>query len=287
MDAVRGLDDHFVAGLREILAWAALRGITFHSRFHTYSGTIEWLRAHDKDEEERAHVYTQLNAAGRLTEILSTYTESIELFETISALRQHGVTVPLALLRKVFSGPVDLFRENPTSSEARNGMFELSMGAMAARRGLHPTLSDTNPDVAFRFEDRFVKMECKRVLSEKRIEERLKEGVKQLEKTVNPNSLDVGLVAISLSKLANPGDRYLVSASPHDDLSQELDNRLKANERLLARMHRPHVTGFLFYLSSAAHVPGKGFTTMNSGTVFPLDMRQEPFLRRLTGELSV
>ncbi len=130
-------------------------------------------------------------------------------------------------------------------------------------------------------------MECKRVLSERRIIERLKEGVKQLKKSVNPSASDIGIVAISLSKLVNPGDRYIVSDSAHKDLSDGLRDLLRANEPILGRMHTPHVAGFLFYVSSAAYVPGKGYAPVRAGTFFPSDLAEQPYLRKLASALAV
>jgi len=286
VDPVRRLDDQFFAELGDILAWAADRGISLQSRFYIYKRNIEWLRAHD-GEDDRPRNYAQLASEGKLNEILSTMTESIELVETIPALRRLNVDIPKELLRRAFSGPADISREDHTSNEARNAMFELSVAAMAARRGLTPTLSNTNPDVSFEFEARRVKIECKRILSVDRIMERLREGTKQLEKSVQRTISDIGIVAISLSKLVNPGDRFLVSDSPRDDLSQQLHEALKSNEQQIGRMHRPWVSGFIFYVSSAAYVPDMGYTPTNSATVFPLDPAEQAFLGRLAQALYV
>jgi hypothetical protein len=283
---VRRLDDQFLAEFDDILAWVARDGITSHTRFHIYRKNIEWLQAHD-GEEERPRVYAQVANEGRLNEMLSTMTESIELVETIPALRRLSVAIPKQLLRRVFAGPADTSREDPTSNEARNAMFELNVAAMAARRGLTPTLRDVHPDVSFEFEGRLVKIECKRILSDSRIIERLKEGTKQLKKSVRSIQSDIGVVAISLSKLANPGDRFLVSDSPHEALSKQLNAALKANEQLLGRMHRPWVSAFIFYVSTASYVPGVGYSAVNSGTVFPLDLPDLEFLRRLASALYV
>lgn len=286
MEPVRRLDERFLADLDDILTWAEHRGIPRRSRFHVYRDNINWLRAHDA-EQDRPVIYAQLEKEGRITEILSTMAESIELVETVPELRQKGVDVPQELLRRAFSGPLDAFREDNTSNQARNAMFELSMGAMAARHGLKPELSISNPNVSFQFEGRFIKMECKRVLSETKVATRLQEGIKQLAKSVRIDTVDVGLVAISLSKLLNPGDRFLVSDSPHEALSGLVTELLRANEQRLGMMNKPSVAGFLFYLSSVAHVPGRGYAPMRSGTVFPLNLAEQPFLRRLAGSLRI
>jgi hypothetical protein len=286
VDSVRPIDEQFVSELDVILTWAAQNGVERFTRFHLYRRNIDWLRAND-DEADRPRIYAQLSREGRLTEILSTMAETIELVEVIPALWQHDVEVPGELLSRAFSGPVVMFQEDASSNKARNAVFELSMAAMAARAGLKPSLNNGNPDVSFSFENRFIKMECKRVLSENKILGRLREGIKQLEKSVRSDLSDVGLVAISLAKLLNPGDRILVSDDPYKALSAEIFKTLHANEQSLGTMYRPGVTGAIFYLSSAGYIPGKGFSLMRSGTVFPLNLNEQSFLRRLASTLRI
>lgn len=286
MEPIRRLDERFVADLNDILVWAAKNGIGRHTRFHVYRDNIEWLRARDA-EKDRAQVHAQLSDEGRLTEVLSAFTESIELVETISTLRQSGIVIPQELLRRAFSGPADAYQEDHTSNQARNAMFELSIGASAARQSLMPKLSIGNPDVSFKFDGRNVKMECKRVISENKVERRLHEGIQQLEKSVQLGAGDVGLVAISLSKLVNPGDKFLIADNPHQALSDHVTNMLRINEQKLSAMHRPAVAGFIFYLSSATYVPNKGYSPIASATIFPVNLAEQPLLRRLADILKV
>lgn len=123
VDPVRGIDDQFLAEFDDVLSWAAYRGITSHTRFHFYRKNIEWLRAHD-GKEERPRVHAQLASEERLTEILSTMTESVELVETIPALRRLDRVIPKQLPQTAFSGPADMSREDDASNGARNAMFE-------------------------------------------------------------------------------------------------------------------------------------------------------------------
>jgi hypothetical protein len=283
----RRLDDQFAAELDRIAAWLVQQGVRRQNRFQLYRQNIAWLRAHDL-ESERAQVYADFEKRGRITEVLSTFVETIEMVETISTLLDAGVVVPAELLKRAFSGPVDTFRENARSNLARNAMFELTMGAMAARRELNPILSTHNPDVQFEFENRQVSLECKRVISESKVFERIEEGTEQLAKSVRSGTDDIGIVAISLAKLFNPGDRIAVvpeGVHPHDLLSQELQQMLRRAEPALARLMRPSVTAILFYLSSACYVPGVGYTRASCGTVFPMNLDEQIFLRRLASNL--
>jgi len=283
----RRLDNQFVAELDRIAAWLVQQGVRRQNRFQLYRQNIAWLQAHDS-EPDRARVHADFEKRGRMTEVISTFVETIEMVETIPTLMDAGVVVPAELLKKAFSGPVDTFREDARSNLARNAMFELTMGAMAARRGLNPILSAVNPDVQFEFENRRVSLECKRVISESKVFERIEEGIEQLAKSVRSGTDDVGMVAISLAKLFNPGDRIAVvpeGMHPHDLLSQELQQLLRRAEPVLARLMRPSVTAILFYLSSPCYVPGSGYTRASCGTVFPMNLDEQTFLRRLASNL--
>lgn len=286
MNPVRRLDEQFFAAYDDILKWAVLNGVSNCSRFHAYRKTIERLRAYH-NEMELVSVHSRLKNDGKLTEMLSTMAESIELVEVITALRKHDIDIPHALLDIAFSGSKDAFQEDQKSNSARNAMFELSMGAAAARQGFKPILSSGNPDVSFELDHHCVKIECKRVMSKKRVVQRLEEGSKQLEKTVKNRDQDVGVVAISVSKIFNPGDKILTSDSPHDALSQQINNMLKENEQVLIKTCRPCVDGFLFLLSSPVYVSGMGYTKLSAGTLFPLNMEKKDFLRRLSENILV
>ena len=277
---LRLCDEEFIEKLASILAWAEEQGVSRHSRFQTYRKNINLLKQ-ERTKEETIQLGKQFQSEGRLTEIASSMSESIELLETIPPLLEHGVTIPTALVQKAFSGPVDAFREDARSNQARNAMFELTMAAMAARNGWEPDLTQRNPDVSFHFEGRCIKMECKRVLSIPKFLSRLKEGTRQLGRIVDEDKGEVGIVAISLSKLSNPGHIYFTTENPHEELSQDLTALCKANEQLFGGLRTNGVAGFLFYASIVAQIPNAGFTVVKAGTFFPLKREDQSFLRNL------
>jgi hypothetical protein len=129
-------------------------------------------------------------------------------------------------------------------------------------------------------------MESKRVLSEARIPEQIERGIDQLEKTVTTDG-DIGIVAVSVSKLLDPGDRILIGDNPQDALERHLDALLRPNERFFGSMAKPWAASILFFLSCAFGVPGLGFTRGKCGTIFPLNLSEQPFLQRLAGLLKV
>jgi hypothetical protein len=286
---IRRLDDSFFADLEEIDKWLQTIGLVKHNRFRVYKKNLQWLRDHDQ-EHERKQIYDKLTGDGRLTEALSTYDQCVEIVEAIPILREKGINIPVELLKRALSGPVDTFKEDENSNQGRNAMFELSVGAMVARQEMHPILNVDNPDIAFEFNHRRIKVECKRVISENKVLERIEQGIKQLRKSVRTGTDDVGIVAISLSKVMNPGDRIAIvpeSTAPHDLLSEELRRVLQANERQIARLVEPAITAILFYLSSPCFVSNRGYTRAKCGTIFPMNLSEQPFLRELAASILV
>lgn len=286
MSDVRRLDDEFFAELDEIDRWLNGLGVKQHNRFRIYKDNIAWLRQHDA-EEERARVYKQLANDGRLSEILSTMVDSIDIVETIPTLRDFDVDIPIDLLKAAFSGPADVLREDHRSNNARNAMFELNMAAIIARQGLRPVLSTSNPDISFEFCERNVKVECKRVLTDNKVFARIGEGIQQLKKSVRDGKSEVGIVAISVSRLLNRGDAVIVTPDPHELLANQLNVSLKPVEQRLGRMAKPWAAGLIFHLSSPMYVPEVGYTRGKHGTVFPMDLNQQPFLLNLARSLAV
>lgn len=287
MPPVQRLDNQFVSQLEEIDRWLTSLGIRRYNRFRKYKENMVWLSAHDA-AEERAQIYHKLEAEGRLTEVLSTMIDSIEIVETIPALREAEAELPLELLKTAFSGPVDSFAEDHKSNRARNAMFELNMAAMAARNGLRPVLSTTNPDISFEFQECTIKMECKRVMSEAKVFDRVGEGIEQLENSVRVGS-DIGIVAVSLSRIVSQGDRVIESPDPHANLAAYLDASLRRAEPYLGRMARgkPWATALLFSVSGPFYVPGVGYTRGKAGIMFPLGLDRRSYLRELAASMRV
>jgi len=288
-DAVRRLDYRFRATLDDLDDWLATKGIKRRNRFRIYKENLQKL---DELLERKSpeQVHDDLFRTGRLTEILSTLVETIEITENWPVLRASQVDIPNQLLETALSGPADAFRENETSNKGRNAMFELSVGATLARAGLNPTFCTPNPDISFEMENLRIKVECKRLLSEEKLFPRIKEAINQLSKSVRADSSDVGIVAVSVSRLFNPGDRVAFAKngeSPHAILNRTLDLTLRKNEKKLGSLAKPWVSAVFFYLSSPFYVPNMGYTCQTCGVLFPMSCTEQPFLRRLADAMKL
>lgn len=279
----------FFEDLAELDGWLAGRGFAKRDRLRVYKANLEAMAEQEK-ASNAAQVYSEVEKAGKMTEILSSYVEGIEFVDALKCLREKQVMIPDALLKKVLTGPPDAVRENHTSNEGRNAMFELLMGSMAAKQDLLPVLGQANPDVEFRFEGRRVLMECKRVLSANKVLANIRQAAKQLEKCVDTQAGDVGVVAISISRLAHQGDGFWTVPSsdmPHAFLAEGVQNVIKELDPQLRRLNASAVAGVIFYVGGPFYVQGVGYTTANEGMLYPVNLGKTEYLRKLASTLRL
>jgi hypothetical protein len=227
---------------------------------------------------------------GRLTEILASYVEGYEFVDALMCLRAAQVDIPDELLRRALEGTTDASRESPKNNQGRNAMFELSIGAMLARDNLKPKLSTDNPDVEFRFEDRRVLVECKRVLSAERTLDAISEGIRQLRKTVNPSDGELGLVAVNISRVFYRGDGHW-EAPANSDVREVLAGMIRyfidtIRDGIL-RKKDTAATGAFFYAAAPFRVEGVGYTPARSGMFCAFDLNRDEFLARLASSLHL
>ncbi len=224
--------------------------------------------------------------AGFRKSFLHTF-DSIEFADTLKVLRSFDIEIPADMLRKVLQGPVDASLEDEASNLSRNFMFELVVAAMVATARFRPTVGGV-PDVDFKFEGRRVLIECKRVMSVNKVEERIRQAAKQLQAQVKDTS-DWGLVAISITRTINSGGVIWEVASDsemHPFLDSKLVEVIHRFDPFLQTISHPNVVGVVFYIASPILVPGIGFSPVKRGMFYPMPGTADSVgLKRLTAML--
>lgn len=257
-----------LADLEEINSWLASLGITKYHRFRRYQANITEM-IERQSTVDVATVFASLEAKGRVLEILSSYVEAVEFVDAIRILRQSGVQIPVQTLQRACGGPVDASVETGTSNAARNCVFELVMAAKLAAAGLNPTVGE-NPDLAFGLDGQRVLVECKRVLTEKKIRIRVFEAIDQIRnRALRAN--EFGVVAISVTRTINKGDGFW-TVPRISDVGEFLRHKLIAairplDERLQATWD-PKIKAVLFYIASPVYVGNLGYTPGARGMVY-------------------
>jgi hypothetical protein len=275
--------------LDELNVWLAGWGITQRNRLRIYRENLIAMRDREKTIGE-AELFAEMHKAGRLTEVLASYVEGYEIVDALTCLRAGQVEIPDELLRRALDGAPDGSRESPKNNQGRNAMFELSIGAMLARENLKPKLSTGNPDLEFRFEDRRILVECKRVLSEDRTLPVISEGIRQLRKQVNPSDGEVGVVAVNISRVFYRGDGHW-EAPANSDVREVLAGMIRYfidTIRVgILRKKDPAATGAFFYAAAPFRVEGMGYTPARSGMFCAFDLNRDEFLARLASSLHL
>jgi hypothetical protein len=241
--------------LESVDAWLCERGLKQQTdRIRTNIRDIELLA----DAFEGGTLDQFIAEAGddRRRELMWSMAESVEFVDSIDALRKQGCEIPTKVLADALGGPADLQSESEKSSHGRNTMFEIAIAGRLARAGLRPTLGE-EPDVHTEFGNRKVLIQCKRVFSENGISKRLIEAGKQLKRDLlrSCNPRDCGIIAISVSRVFNKGDK-LLAARDENALRQMLNDEVDAISRVAAEDYRhvkePKVAGVIYHLSTPA-----------------------------------
>jgi hypothetical protein len=126
-------------------------------------------------------------------------------------------------LRKYVRGPDRHEQEDPRKASTQAGRdhgFELSIAAQLTRAGLVTTLPANHADVVVQFPRgpvRRVFIECKRPKTEESLERNVRRALRQLEdryRTARRPSRARGMIAVSMTKLSNPGSLIARAESP-------------------------------------------------------------------------
>ena len=136
-------------------------------------------------------------------------TEGVELVESLPFIR----TVPRYLIRRklarVLQGPPLPTDESANTNEGRNVLFELTMASKLWRAGLEPELGE--PDIRCWVDGRAVYVECKRPFSRRGARQAYTDATGQLAAALRDAPVGArGIVALSITRFVNPGDRVFV-----------------------------------------------------------------------------
>ena len=269
------------ASLTEIDQWLSDIGLDRHDRIRVHQRNILEL-ADALDSGTLGEVVSNLSGEKR-RQILWSFVESMEFADAVDALRRKGCDIPREVLEKALKGPSDVSLEDETSNLGRNTMFEI---AIAGRVAFATPRIGGEPDVFFEFENRQMFVQCKRVLSEASITKRINEAAGQLRRDLlrSSDSRDCGLIAISLSRLINPGDKMLVVATEDDlgrVLREEIVRVIKHHNPSFRSVKDPRTAGVLFHMATPAFVRElRLFTVAQYGTVYHIPGKSDAELLR-------
>jgi len=186
----------------------------------------------------------------RTLEHVISLTDSIEFTGVLPYLKTCSENIVRNKIRKVLSGPLLPKDEDQNSNEARNTLFELSLASKLSAAGLKASLG-LGADVECEISGKQVLIECKRPFSGSAINKRIREARKQVEsnlKNTRPGSR--GVIAVSLSKIMNPTDKFfafLEESSAKDKLADLLEIEAEKSRNTLTELGNK-IIGIIFHV---------------------------------------
>jgi hypothetical protein len=223
--------------LRRFEEWCATLDVGTHgTRIDRYARYLEWFPKSDGKLDCEIFVDPADSPFKHwIDRFLYVLREVEELTWISEGLRGRSISGLEGKLTKVVDGAD--FAALDRNTEARNIQFELRIASYFARAGYQIALGDLNDIVASRRLTTY-HVECKRVASEKRLGQRIKQATDQLRGRIPRSRLSsghYGLAAVDVTKVAYPHNG-LVWGVTADHTRDVVRDKLKAiGETLVAR----------------------------------------------------
>jgi len=218
-------------------------------------------------------------------------TEGSELAGILSFAK----TVPAGAIKRklvdVLQGPALPTAEGKNTNLGRNVLFELNLASKLWRAGFSPILGE-HPDILCRVNGRDIYIECKRPLSEKGVGPAYRRALFQLSTNLKGANSDArGVVALSLTRLLNPGDLVFMHQTEGAGVEGLGDWLEQTAGRLCAgwREPRPSTIGILWHVLTPGYVRRErlvvGAEQLNTQPTRPVDSRDYALFQRLFTKL--
>lgn len=168
-------------------------------------------------------------------------------------------------LERALSGPLRPAEETSRNSDGRNTMFELAFAADLRLGGADVYIGE--PDISLTLDRQRYLIECKRPFREHSVRANVREAADQLGTQLQKNIGAAGLIAISVSRIFNPGTKLFVVPSEHE--RERLGDRLEAMMREREKdwktcdLH-PNTSAVLFHLRTPGIIEDQDLLTMMS-----------------------
>jgi hypothetical protein len=211
-----------LAKLEELDPWLAHLGIDPKSndRIHKAIGALQTAEEGWKAFRE-THEVTKI---GNIDDYHFGITEALEFSDIYVAFRNEAPEVLGPKLQRALKGPFRPRDETQRNAEGRNTMYELSLAADLKRQGIEVVVGD--PDITVSLAGTNFLIECKRPSAEHSIRANVRGAAGQLGGKLDRKDHEEahGIIAISLSRILNPGTKIFVAPSEAD--KEKLGDRL-------------------------------------------------------------
>ena len=138
----------------------------------------------------------------------------IDIYRSFKEVLVHDLKMICEKLQKGVNGPLNASDETPSSTTARNFIFEALVAAKFHKpdKGISTILASKS-DTGFTVDKKKIWVECKRVTNDKKIESNVRKASNQLNLllTRKKHIGQKGIVALDFSKIIHSGDQLFVN----------------------------------------------------------------------------
>jgi hypothetical protein len=198
--------------------------------------------------------------------------EALEFSDIFRAFEKNDPKVIGPKLERALSGPLRPADETTKTADGRNIMFELALAAQLRLSGAEVSLGE--PDIAVTLSGRRFLIECKRPFREDSVRANVRGAAGQLKGHLEADSEAAGIIAISVSRILNPGTKLFVVSSeeakellgdPVEELIRKTEKSWQADE------FHTRIATVLFHLSTPGVIEDRDLlTTMSYVVVRPV-----------------
>jgi hypothetical protein len=232
---------------------------------------------------EAEHGFQEARAAGRaekignIEEYMFGLCEALEIHDIYRAFRDEATDRLSSTLERALSGPHRPALENARNADGRNVGFELALAADLRLRGAAITLEE--PDLKIMIDNHHYLLACKRPLRQAGIPACIRGATRQLREHLNNGGEQVhGVVAISVSRILNPGTHFFIRhLEVLGDRVQELLTENKIHCQRAAR-EVPAICAVLFHIATPGEIDGL-LVRMNFSVLFDAGVPSAAFER--------
>jgi len=239
-----------------------LKGVDSWLLGHGIANNVDRIRLHIHNIANLKQAYEdgtlkKLTDKRGTVELMWSLVEGTEFADIYTALRDYDPGVLRKKLRDALKGPVAPPKETSRSNIGRNTMFELNLASRLVRARV-PVCLGAGPDILCHLDRRAIYIQCKRPLGEKKIQRSISKARKQLTHDLDESQRKSarGVIAISFSRILNPGDKLFVVRRQNmmTRLSDEIRDLAEKQCESWEKIVDTRIIGVLFHLITPAFI---------------------------------
>jgi len=203
--------------LENLDAWLASLGIKPNTdRVHHTVAVVR--QAHEG--WQRLRETGQASKIGNIDDYYFGLVEALEFCDIFRAFQNEDPRSLGPKLDRGLSGPHRPADETAKNSDGRNIMFELALAADLRLQGADVSIGD--PDIRLTISGQRFLVECKRPFREESIRANVRGAAAQLETHLKADPDAAGIIAISVSRVLNEGNKLFVAPSERERNASEI-----------------------------------------------------------------